>query len=354
MSLRIAAVGRGSLGLLLLLSLCLLPALASAEPPAASYKVGMRQVGWTDWTYGERPMVMTMYYPAEIADPAAQPTVIPFSANLTLYRDAPIAARAKPFPLIMLSHGRGSNGLIYAWLGQYLAARGFIVAAPNHYRANTYDSSIVYLTNKIWQRPLDIAVDITWLTSDPTWRRHIDPSRIGITGHSQGGFTSLWVGGAEVNAGLFERYQRNWRNNLTIPLYLREQMPVDAAPALHVRDIRVKAAFAMAPGIIQAFGMDPAGLAKTAVPAYLIVGEADTETPPTPNAAFAAKYIRDAKLTIIPGAGHEIFDNECDAEGRDEFPGSCIDAAGVDRHAIHEMVGAAAVEFFDAALKVER
>jgi len=350
MSFRIFDAGR----LLLLLSLCLLPALARAEPPAATYKVGMRQVGWTDRTYGARPMVMTMYYPAAIADPAAKPTVIPFAADLHLYRDAPVAARALPFPLIMLSHGRGSNGLFYAWLGEYLAARGYIVAAPNHYRANTYDSSIVYLTNKIWQRPLDIAVDITWLTQDPAWRGHIDPTRIGIAGHSQGGFTSLWVGGAEVNATLFERYQRNWKNNLTIPLYLREQMPVDAKPALHLRDPRVKAAFAMAPGIIQAFGMDPAGLAKTAVPAYLIVGEADTETPAADNAAFAAKYIRGAKLTLIPGAGHEIFDNECDAEGRDEFPGSCIDAPGVDRHQIHEMVGAAAVDFFDSALKVQR
>ena len=172
MSFRFAAVGRGSFGLLLLLALCLLPALArlaaaGAEPPAATYKVGMRQVGWTDRTYGARPMVMTMYYPAAIADPAAKPTVIPFAADLHLYRDAPVAARALPFPLIMLSHGRGSNGLFYAWLGEYLAARGYIVAAPNHYRANTYDSSIVYLTNKIWQRPLDIAVDITWLTQDP-------------------------------------------------------------------------------------------------------------------------------------------------------------------------------------------
>ena len=341
--------------LLLLLSLCLLPVPGrAAEPPAAGWKVGMRQVGWIDRTYGARPMVMTMFYPAAIADPGAKPTVVPFTTGLNLYRDAPVAARAQRFPLIMLSHGRGSNGLVYAWLGEYLAARGYIVAAPNHYRANTYDSSIVYLTNKIWQRPLDIAVDITWLTRDPVWRGHIDPDRMGIAGHSQGGFTSLWIGGAEVNAALFESYQRNWRNNLTIPLYLREQMPVDAKPALHLRDPRVKAAFAMAPGIIQAFGMDPAGLAKTAVPAYLIVGDADTETPAGPNASFAAKYIPNAKLTLIPGAGHEIFDNECDAEGRDEFPGSCIDAPGVDRHRIHEMVGAAAVEFFDAALKVER
>ena len=144
MSFRIFDAGR----LLLLLSLCLLPALARAEPPAATYKVGMRQVGWTDRTYGARPMVMTMYYPAAIADPAAKPTVIPFAADLHLYRDAPVAARALPFPLIMLSHGRGSNGLFYAWLGEYLAARGYIVAAPNHYRANTYDSSIVYLTTR--------------------------------------------------------------------------------------------------------------------------------------------------------------------------------------------------------------
>ena len=155
-------------GVLLLPSLCPLPVLGrAAEPPAAAYKVGMRQVGWTDHTYGARPMVMTIFYPAAIADPGAKPTVVPFTTGLNLYRDAPVAARALPFPLIMLSHGRGSNGLFYAWLGEYLAARGYIVAAPNHYRANTYDSSIVYLTNKIWQRPLDIAVDITWLTQDP-------------------------------------------------------------------------------------------------------------------------------------------------------------------------------------------
>ena len=95
-------------------------------------------------------------------------------------------------------------------------------------------------------------------------------------------------------------------------------MPVDAAPALHLRDPRVKAAFAMAPGIIQAFGMDAQGLAKMAVPAYLIVGAADTQTPPAENAAFAAKYIPQAELNIIPGrVDHEIFTNECDQEGKD-------------------------------------
>jgi predicted dienelactone hydrolase len=327
---------------------------AAATTPTAAYKVGMRQVEWTDVSHGARPMVMTIFYPAVISDPGAKATVIPFFTSLHVFRDAPIAARKTRYPLIMLSHGRGSNGLIYAWFGEYLASRGYIVAAPNHYRANSYDSSILYLASKIWQRPLDIAIDITWLTSDPVWRRYIDPARIGVAGHSQGGFTALWVGGAEVNADLFTTYQRNWRNNPAIPLYLRRQMPVDATPALHVRDPRVKAAFAMAPGIIQAFGMDPDGLRKMVVPAYLVVGESDTQTPPAENAAFAAKYIPQAQLDIIPGrVDHEIFANECDQEGRDEFPETCIDAPGVDRRRIHEMVGAAAVEFFDRVLTVQ-
>jgi hypothetical protein len=47
---------------------------------------------------------------------------------------------------------------------------------------------------------------------------------------------------------------------------------------------------------------------------------------------------------------HEIFVNECDEEGRDEFPEACIDAPGVDRAAIHQDVGAAVLKFFAASL----
>ena len=39
-------------------------------------------MGEVDWTDGERPMVMTLFYPAEIADPAIQSTVMPFFVNL--------------------------------------------------------------------------------------------------------------------------------------------------------------------------------------------------------------------------------------------------------------------------------
>jgi predicted dienelactone hydrolase len=251
----------------------------------------------------------------------------------------------------MLSHGRGSNGMFYAWFAQYLAARGYIVAAPDHYHANSYDRTIVYLANKLWQRPRDVSLDITYLTTHEPWRQAIDVERIGVAGHSQGGFTALWIAGAKVDGDKFLRFQRHWRDDPTVPRYLRDQMPVDATPALNVTDERVRAAFAMAPGIIQTFGMDAQTLAQMTVPAYITVGAADTVTPPADNAQFAAAHIKNAKLAVIPGrVGHEIFTNECDAEGKMEIPETCVDDASVNRGAIHQAVGEAAVKFFNENL----
>src|SRR5690606_29705576 len=141
-----------------------------------------------------------------------------------------------------------------------------------HYRANTFDLSALYVRVRLWQRPRDISLDISHLLRDEDWGPHIDPDRIGVAGHSQGGVTSLWIGGAEVNPDLFVAYQRRWKENRAVPAYLREQMSVDAEPTREVRDDRVKAAFAMAPGDIQGFGMDEEGLRQMAIPTYVIVG----------------------------------------------------------------------------------
>ena len=258
-------------------------------------------------------------------------------------------------PVVFFSHGAGGNASVYAWFGEFLAARGYIVAMAYHYRANTYDSSALYVRNRLWQRPHDLSLDITHLLEDPVWGPHVDAARIGVAGHSQGGFTSLWIGGAEINPELFVLYQRGWKNSEVVPRYLREQMTVDAKPAQNLRDDRVKAAFAMAPGDIQGFGMDEAGLRQMKIPAYIVVGEADATAPSADNAAFAAKSIPHAHLDVLVGpVGHEIFDNECSQDGRDNYPEACNDAPGVDRAKLHDYIGDAAVKFFDATLGVKR
>lgn len=339
---------RWSAGLVLLCS-ALLAYGAVARAAESLSPAGIRPVEFSD---GDRRIALFLFYPAK-QDASTKPFVLPFTVNLNLLADPPPDFGATKRPLIVLSHGRGSNGLLYAWFAEYLAQRGYIVAAINHYRANSYDSNITYLSGKIWQRPKDIAKAIDFLRADPAWGPAIDAEKIGVAGHSQGGFTSLWVGGAKVNADKFLAFQRGWKNNRMVPAHLRAEMPLDPSPALDVGDARVKASFAMAPGIIQAFGMDEAGLGAMTTPAYITVGARDTQTPAGPNAEFAAKHIPNAELVVIPGlVDHEIFTNECDQEGRDEFPEACIDAPGVDRAAIHKSVGEAAAKFFGEKLKV--
>lgn len=313
--------------------------------------VGIRQ---SEFTHRDRTLALAIFYPSPYGG-ETRPFTLPFFTNLDLKDNPPLDLSGGKRPLVMFSHGRGSNGLSYAWFAEYLAARGYVVAAINHYRANTYDSNIAYLANRIWQRPVDIGLAISFLLGDELWKQLIDANRIGVAGHSQGGFTSLWIGGARVNGEKFLKFQTAWRSNRLVPEHLRRELPLDPAPALDVRDPRVRAAFAMAPGIIQAFGMDEAGLREMKIPAYITVGQHDTQTPPGPNAEFAAKHIPGAKLVVIPGrVDHEIFVNECNQEGRDEFPEACIDAAGVDRAAVHKSVGEAAISFFGKALAPKR
>ncbi len=327
---------------------------AQSIQPGAPYPVGMKQLEYVDTAPGHRHLALTLFYPA-VPRAGAAPLRMPFFTNLQLYPDADIVPDAVKRPLVMFSHGHGSNGLYYAWFAEFLASRGYLVAALFHYRANTYDATIMYTRSKLWQRPLDISKDITFLLNDKVYGAHIDPERIGVAGHSQGGFTALWIGGAAVNPDKFAAYLRRWKNDPLVPASLRKDLPLDVRPALDVHDARVKAVFAMAPGDLPGFGMDEAGLAQLQVPTYIIVGARDTQAPPKENAEFAAKYAPHAQLDVMRGlVDHEIFVNECDQDGRDSWPEACIDASGVDRATLHEHIGNAALKFFDTNLNVVR
>ena len=66
-------------------------------------------------------------------------------------------------------------------------------------------------------------------------------------------------------------------------------------------------------------------------------------------------WIEGARSTgeIHDGAvDHEIFVNECNEDGSNEFPEACIDAPGVDRAALRAAIGEAAVAFFRESLSV--
>ena len=97
--------------------------------------------------------------------------------------------------------------------------------------------------------------------------------------------------------------------------------PADAAELAHVKDDLsiqdVKAAFAMAPGIVQS--LDPDSLKGLPTPVAIVLGDTDKVAPPATNGEVAAALIPGAKLTVLPHVGHYDFLAECTPAGTPPF-----------------------------------
>ena len=104
----------------------------------------------------------------------------------------------------------------------------------------------------------------------------------------------------------------------------------------------VKAAFVMAPAIVQSF--DPASLKAIKVPVSIILGDADPVAPPATNGEAAAKLIPNARLTVLPAVGHYDFVAACTAAG-DTAVELC--PTRVPRTQTHATTLAAATKFFE-------
>jgi platelet-activating factor acetylhydrolase isoform II len=70
--------------------------------------------------------------PGEEKDQFIGPPDVPLFYAGRAAKDATLAPAFGKFPLIALSHGTGGSAMQMAWLGTYLAARGYIVVAVNH------------------------------------------------------------------------------------------------------------------------------------------------------------------------------------------------------------------------------
>src|SRR5262245_30481395 len=97
------------------------------------------------------------------------------------------------FGLIVISHGAGGGALNHRDLAMALSFAGYVVAAATHPRRNGNDISGV----GVWVgRPKQVSRVIDAVLEDTALGSHIERRRIGVVGHSNGGFTALAVAGA--------------------------------------------------------------------------------------------------------------------------------------------------------------
>ena len=120
------------------------------------------------------------------------------------------ASPAEKRPVIIFSHGFHGCATQSSFLMTALAADGYVVFAPNHADATCHGGAAH------WRDPAEVSFGkpdqwspstyrdrfddirrlIAAVVQDPRWAARIDPSRIGLVGHSLGGYTVLALGGA--------------------------------------------------------------------------------------------------------------------------------------------------------------
>ncbi len=195
-------------------------------------------------------------------------------ATGALLTDADVA-RGR-FPFVAFSHGSCGTPNQSPFLMTALASRGMIIAAPPH-PGNTFIANFScmqpdHIADAFQNRPADIRFVIDAFLAfgrDKSSRffRHVHPKRIGISGHSFGGQTTLRVAAA---------------------------------------DRRIRAALALAPA------SPPSDLPPIKAPLMVMTGEIDSLTPFETDARPAYALGRGPRFLIeILNAGHCAFIPGC-------------------------------------------
>ncbi|MFN6559309.1 MAG: alpha/beta hydrolase [Nostoc sp. ChiSLP01] len=194
-----------------------------------------------------------------------------------------------PRPIIVISHGLGSDRTSFAYLAEHLASYGFVVAVPEHPGSDSKQLQALFagtadrVTNprELIDRPLDVKFLLDELTnlskSNPTFQGRLNLEQVGVIGQSFGGYTALALAGAPIN---FEQLQTDCpalENTLNISLLL-QCLGVNLPNAKYnLSDARIKAAIAINPIDSSIFGK--ASLSQIKIPIMIVSSSADTVAP---------------------------------------------------------------------------
>ena len=188
-----------------------------APMPARSgtYAVGHDTISIPDPATG-KTISADLWYPA--AD-GATGTPTRYSLLPTAYFDSKVAIEKAPinkegsFPFVVYSHGSGGQSFVASFLTEDIASHGYVVLSANHAGNTAADQllgSSVSEDQNDFLRPNVVEAEINWALAQssgsasayPVLKGAIDEKRIGLVGHSYGGYTALaTVGGHTGPAG---------------------------------------------------------------------------------------------------------------------------------------------------------
>ncbi len=322
---------------------------------------------------GPRPIQTTVWYPSK-SDSVEKPwqmgpSFAPIFQVGFSALDAEILDKKVKYPLIVLSHGTGGASTHLAWLAEYLAANGYVVASVDHH-GNTALEEKYYPHGFLlwWERPKDLTFMVNELLKDQKFSEIIEKGKIGAAGFSLGGYSVLALAGATVSLEKLESYCQANPNDADCIIppeapfdraeinKLRKTDPFftqgEAEHSLLYKDPRIKAVLAIAPALGPAMNVE--SLAKIDIPIKIVGGKLDKIAPLETNGAFMAENIPTSQFRSLDDVSHYDFLAECGWFGSLILPlvqtGLCDSNKNITRSMVHRDVARDALDFFDRSL----
>jgi predicted dienelactone hydrolase len=303
------------------------------------YPIGVRTLALADPSRlnvegtGSRPVTVEVYYPSTPAAVAGVPrdVVQVFGLDIVTtpaYRDVDRAPGT--FPLVLFSHGNDGIRFQSFFFTAHLASHGFVVVTPDHH-GNTFVDQLLGIVDPLSavNRPLDMSFLIDqFLAFDGEagnfFEGAVDPARIGLSGHSFGGYTSFAIAGGTFGLGTFT-------------------------------DARVKAILPQAPA---ANAFPDAFFGTITVPTLIVGGSIDETTEFAENQQRPFDHLPAGAAVVglaeLVDAGHFTFSDFCEVPRNllaflGGFDEACEPRHLPWRHA-HDMVNYLSLNFFDGVL----
>ena len=220
-----------------------------------------------------------------------------------------------PAPVVVLSHGFGSEPKSFDYLGEHLASYGIVAVSVEHIGSDSdYELEILEGAKKraiapseFIERPLDIHYVLDELErlnkSDPILRNTLNLNKVGAIGHSLGGYTTLALAGAQINSTRLRSSCPEKKINLNISLLMQCRAQYLTSQK-QLADRRIKGVVAISPIASGIFGRE--NLQKISIPTAIMSGSEDIIAPVVQEQVYPFTWLpgKDKYLAMMIPADH--------------------------------------------------
>lgn len=282
--------------------------------------------------------------------------------NRFLLTDVYIPSGVEKVPVIVISHGVGTDSSNFEYLGSHLASHGFAVIVPNHPGSDTKQLSSlmkgsaneVAEPSEFYNRPLDIkfVLDELQQRNKSTFRGRLNFEEVGVFGQSFGGYTGLALAGAQINFGQLEKdckpqaLAETWNVSLLLQCRALELRNFNPLARRNLRDERIKAVIAVNPITSSIFG--ETGLNNIKIPVMIVASSDDTVAPALYEQILPFSWIGNQQkyLAVLQGGTH--FSAIGEGKNSADQIGLPSDIAGDDPAQARKYLNSLSLPFFQS------